>query len=89
MMKPLIVIPARGGSKGIPRKNIKELAGKPLISYTLDVASDIAGKMSLPAGNILVSPTIMKSQPLLNPVVWPYPTDAPRNWQQTQQALAK
>lgn len=45
MMKPLIVIPARGGSKGIPRKNIKELAGKPLISYTLDVASDIAGKM--------------------------------------------
>lgn len=55
MMKPLIVIPARGGSKGIPRKNIKELAGKPLISYTLDVASDIAGKMSLPAGNILVS----------------------------------
>ena len=37
-MKSLIVIPARGGSKGIPHKNIKPLAGKPLIYYTIDVA---------------------------------------------------
>jgi CMP-N,N'-diacetyllegionaminic acid synthase len=37
-MKPLIVIPARGGSKGIPGKNIKVLAGKPLIQYTIDAA---------------------------------------------------
>lgn len=35
---PLYIIPARGGSKGIPRKNIKELAGRPLIAYTIDVA---------------------------------------------------
>lgn len=34
----LIVIPARGGSKGIPYKNIKPLAGKPLICYSIDVA---------------------------------------------------
>ena len=34
----LAVIPARGGSKGVPRKNIKELAGKPLISYTIESA---------------------------------------------------
>jgi N-acylneuraminate cytidylyltransferase len=34
----LIIIPARGGSKGIPRKNIKKLAGKPLIYYSIDVA---------------------------------------------------
>lgn len=34
----LAVIPARGGSKGIPKKNIKKLAGKPLISYTIDAA---------------------------------------------------
>lgn len=34
--KILGVITARGGSKGIPRKNIKELAGKPLIFYTID-----------------------------------------------------
>lgn len=32
----LAVIPARGGSKGVPRKNIKDLNGKPLISYTIE-----------------------------------------------------
>ncbi len=37
-MKYLGVIPARGGSKGIPRKNIKKLMGKPLIEYTIDAA---------------------------------------------------
>lgn len=34
----LAVIPARGGSKGIPRKNIKNLSGKPLIGWTIDAA---------------------------------------------------
>lgn len=29
------IIPARGGSKGIPKKNIKEIAGKPLIAHTI------------------------------------------------------
>ncbi|MCH5220730.1 MAG: acylneuraminate cytidylyltransferase family protein [Muribaculaceae bacterium] len=37
-MTPLYIIPARGGSKGIPRKNIKPLCGRPLIAYTIDVA---------------------------------------------------
>ena len=32
----LAVIPARGGSKGIPKKNIHKILGKPLIEYTLD-----------------------------------------------------
>lgn len=32
------VTPARGGSKGIPRKNIKKLAGKPLIAWTIEAA---------------------------------------------------
>ena len=36
--KILGVITARGGSKGIPRKNIKELAGKPLIAHTIEAA---------------------------------------------------
>ncbi|WP_404468980.1 cytidylyltransferase domain-containing protein [Sutcliffiella horikoshii] len=36
--KFLAVIPARGGSKGIPKKNIIDLAGKPLIQYTIDAA---------------------------------------------------
>ena len=32
------LIPARGGSKGVPRKNIKMLAGRPLLAYTADSA---------------------------------------------------
>lgn len=35
-MKILAIIPARGGSKSIPRKNIKLLGGKPLISYSIE-----------------------------------------------------
>ncbi len=35
-MKVLAIIPARGGSKGIPRKNIRLLAGKPLIAYSIE-----------------------------------------------------
>ena len=34
--KYLIVIPARGGSKSVPKKNIKDFAGKPLICHTID-----------------------------------------------------
>lgn len=37
-MTPLYIIPARGGSKGIPRKNIKPLCGRPLIAYSIDAA---------------------------------------------------
>lgn len=37
-MKILGIIPARGGSKGVPGKNIKMLGTKPLIQYTLDAA---------------------------------------------------
>lgn len=40
-MKPLVVIPARGGSKGVPRKNIKLLNGKPLIQYTIEAARGV------------------------------------------------
>lgn len=34
----LTIIPARGGSKGVPRKNIRNLGGKPLIAYTIEAA---------------------------------------------------
>ena len=40
-MKPLVVIPARGGSKGVPGKNIKLLGDKPLIQYTIDIAKEV------------------------------------------------
>jgi CMP-N,N'-diacetyllegionaminic acid synthase len=39
-LKILITLCARGGSKGIPGKNIKPLAGKPLIEYTIEVAKN-------------------------------------------------
>ena len=34
----LVIIPARGGSKGIPRKNLRALAGRPLIAYAIETA---------------------------------------------------
>jgi len=39
-MEVLGVIPARGGSKGIPRKNLAPLGGRPLIAYTCDAARE-------------------------------------------------
>ena len=42
-MKIIAVIPARSGSKGLPNKNIKELAGKPLIAYS--VSAGIKSKL--------------------------------------------
>lgn len=46
-MKVLGLIPARGGSKGIRRKNVKKLAGKALITYTIEAAlqSDALAKV--------------------------------------------
>lgn len=42
-MKIFAIIPARGGSKGIPGKNIKPLAGKPLIAWTIEAALQAKG----------------------------------------------
>ena len=38
MHKILVIIPARGGSKGIPKKNLRSLNGRPLIAYSIEVA---------------------------------------------------
>ena len=50
-MNILITICARGGSKGIPGKNIKLLAGKPLIGYSIELANKFIthyeGKLAL------------------------------------------
>ena len=40
-LKILAIIPARGGSKSVPRKNIRKLNGKPLIAYTIEAANEI------------------------------------------------
>ena len=37
-MSNLCIIPARGGSKRIPRKNIKPFLGKPIIAYSIEAA---------------------------------------------------
>ena len=37
-MKNLCIIPARGGSKRIPRKNVKPFLGKPMLAYSIEVA---------------------------------------------------
>ena len=41
MLKIIAIIPARGGSKGLPGKNIRPLAGKPLIAWTIDAAKKV------------------------------------------------
>ena len=41
----LAVIPARGGSKGVPRKNIRPICGKPILAYTIEAA--LAARHSL------------------------------------------
>lgn len=41
-MNVLIIIPARGGSKGIPRKNLRPVAGKPLIYYSIKAALNVS-----------------------------------------------
>jgi N-acylneuraminate cytidylyltransferase len=41
------VVPARGGSKGVPRKNVRELAGRPLIAWTLDAVAEAGAPLRL------------------------------------------
>lgn len=48
--KPFILIPARGGSKGVPGKNIRPICGRPLIEYTVKDALDVTD-----AENVIVS----------------------------------
>jgi N-acylneuraminate cytidylyltransferase len=45
-LQPLFIIPARGGSKGIPKKNIVDLGGRPLIAYSIDGAKEALTKLN-------------------------------------------
>ncbi len=58
-LKPLFIIPARGGSKGIPKKNIVDLGGKPLIAYSIEAAlltlQSLNEKVALERNRIIVS----------------------------------
>lgn len=46
-MNFLVVIPARGGSKGLPGKNIRLFCGKPLIYYSIDVARQLVDDVNI------------------------------------------
>jgi CMP-N-acetylneuraminic acid synthetase len=48
--KVIAIIPARGGSKGLPRKNVLQIGGRPLIAYTIDAA-----RRAPQVGRIIVS----------------------------------
>lgn len=67
-MKPLIVIPARGGSKGVPGKNIKLLGGFPLIQYTLDAANAL-----FPPELICVSTDALEIKECVEQLGWKVP----------------
>ena len=54
-MKILTIIPARGGSKGVPKKNIKQLAGKPLIYYTVQIELLQEGTYGNPQINVYIN----------------------------------
>lgn len=51
-MKPLYIIPARGGSKGLPDKNIRQLGGKPLIEWSIRAAREAS---EILGGTLMVS----------------------------------
>jgi CMP-N-acetylneuraminic acid synthetase/spore coat polysaccharide biosynthesis predicted glycosyltransferase SpsG len=86
MDKTIVIIPARGGSKGIPRKNIRPLAGKPLIYYAIQKALDafedayivvssedeeILSTAQLFGANIFKrNPVLSKDETTLDPVVF-------------------
>jgi CMP-N,N'-diacetyllegionaminic acid synthase len=71
-MKPLVVIPARRGSKGIPGKNIKLLAGKPLIQYTIEAAREVfSDKIICVSTNDLQIKNIVESLGLKVPFLRP------------------
>ena len=63
-MKILAIIPARGGSKGVPLKNIRKLNGNPLIEYTIKSA-----KKSKYVNRIIVSTDDKKIAAIQNLVV--------------------
>lgn len=56
----LVTVCARGGSKGIPGKNIKEVGGRPLLSYTADLVVAVARKLGADLGFSTDSDAILK-----------------------------
>lgn len=69
-MNVLAIIPARGGSKGVPRKNIRPCAGKPLLVWSIETA--LASRFVRESGMVVVSsddPEILETARLVSPQV--------------------
>lgn len=97
-IRVLVIIPARGGSKGIPRKNLRALAGRPLIYYSIQTAlksrfqpdvfvstddDEIAAiSAKLGAGVIVRDPAKAQDNTTLDPVIYD-------GYQQVQDKLGK
>ena len=79
--KILAIIPARGGSKGIPRKNIIPLAGKPLVAWTIEATkkSRYIDKIVVSSDDdeILSVGTKFKAQPIKRPAYLATDTASP------------
>ena len=56
-MKPIAIITARGGSKRIPKKNIKDFLGKPIIAYSIEAAlrSDIFDEVMVSTDSVEIA----------------------------------
>ena len=67
--KILAVIPARGGSKGVARKNIRPVCGKPLIAYTIETA--------LAARHLLHRSIVSTDDPEIKAIACEYGADVP------------
>ena len=81
----LAIIPARGGSKGLPRKNMREIAGRPLIAWTINAAKEniyidevvvtsdddeiITYSKSLGVSTVLRPPELATDDALASPVI--------------------
>ncbi len=66
-MRYLVVIPARGGSKGIPHKNIYPIQGKPLLEYTLDCIgqADFEGDIVVSTDDSMIAEVAAKYESVL------------------------
>jgi N-acylneuraminate cytidylyltransferase len=76
----IAVIPARGGSKRIPRKNIKEFCGKHIIAWAIDAAlqSGLFDHVIVSTDDDeIVQKSVGQKRPLLDPMNWQMTTLRP------------
>ena len=85
-MRYLVVIPARGGSKGIPHKNIYPIQGKPLLQYTLDCIEQVEfeGDIVVSTDDLMIAEVADKNK---NVVVVNRPAEISGDTAKTEDAL--